>query len=119
MSKDKLKTIDDIISFGSDVSFDEFKSQLVKDLQLVGISILPDESQDSYEKLYSWFSSVCQHLIERDFQGYLNLLYRIDVSAEKFIHLNETNTEVDSNEIAASLVFNREMSKILLRKKYS
>lgn len=119
MSKDILKTFDEILSSSTQVSFVEFKAQLVKDLELVGISILPDDEHDDYEKLFDWFTKVCQYLIERDFQSYLNLLYRIDVSADKFIYFNQTRTDMDSNHIAALLVFNREMDKIILRKKYS
>jgi hypothetical protein len=48
----------------------------------------------------------------------MNLLYRIDVPAEKFMQMNEDNQEYNSNEIAALLLIKREIQKIRLRKSY-
>lgn len=110
--------VNKLISKDTDVSFEEIKNQLVKDLELAGISFLPTEVEN-IDGLCLWMSDICMYLIEKDFQSYLNLLYRIDVAAEKFIALNESESEFNSNEIAAILVIKREIEKIKLRKMYS
>jgi len=99
------------------VSFEDLKIQITKDFQLAGISFLPDETKD-LQDLISWTLAACLHLIEKDFQTYMNLLYRIDVPAEKFMQMNEESSEYDSNEIAAMILIKREIQKIRLRKKY-
>ena len=93
------------------------KFQITKDLQLAGIAYLPDDTNNLNE-LITWTSSLCLHLIEKEFQTYMNLLYRIDVPAEKFMQMNEDNQEYNSNEIAALLLIKREIQKIRLRKSY-
>ena len=117
MSNKVIKEVNDLIKNGEEVSYEELKNQIIKDLQLAGISFLPDDTENLNE-LISWTSSLCQHLIDKDFQTYMNLLYRIDVPAENFIKLNENNPEYNSNEIAALLLIKREIQKIRLRKMY-
>ena len=118
MSEDIKVIVTDLIKNGEEVTFIELKNQITKDFQLAGISFLPDETQ-SINELIEWTSSACLHLIEKNFQTYMNLLYRIDVPAEKFMQLNEENSGYDSNEIAALLVIKREIQKIRIRKQYS
>ncbi|MEN8138034.1 MAG: hypothetical protein ABFR62_06350 [Bacteroidota bacterium] len=117
MSDRVINEVNALIKSGTDVSYEELKVQITKDLQLAGISYLPDETENLTE-LISWTSSLCRHLIEKDFQTYMNLLYRIDVPAERFMKMNEENPNYDSNEIAALLLIKREVQKIRLRKSY-
>jgi len=119
MSKDKyIQEVNNDITNGDEVSFDELKYQITKDLQLAGIPYLPDDT-NNLQELITWTASLCLHLIEKEFQTYMNLLYRIDVPAERFMRMNEENLEYNSNEIAALLLLKREIQKIRLRKKYS
>ena len=112
-----IKEVYDHISNGIEVSFEELKFQITKDLQLAGIAYLPDDT-NNLQELITWTASLCMHLIEKEFQTYMNLLYRIDVPAESFMKMNEENQEYNSNEIAALLLIKREIQKIRLRKSY-
>ncbi len=119
MSKEKyLAEVNNHITEGAEVSFEELKFQITKDLQLAGIPHLPDDT-NNLQELITWTASLCLHLIEKEFQTYMNLLYRIDVPAERFMRMNEENLEYNSNEIAALLLLKREIQKIRLRKQYS
>ena len=112
-----IEEVNNHIAEGLEVSFEELKVQITKDLQLTGITYLPDDT-NNLQELITWTSSLCMHLINKEFQSYMNLLYRIDVPAERFMKMNEENLEFDSNEIAALLLIKREIQKIRLRKTY-
>ncbi len=112
-----IEEVNNHLANGEEVSFEELKNQITKDLQLTGISYLPDDT-NNLQELITWTASLCMHLIEKEFQTYMNLLYRIDVPAERFMKMNEENLEYNSNEIAALLLIKREIQKIRLRKSY-
>ena len=61
---------------------------------------------------------IVAYLMEKDFPRLLQVLYRIDVSEQK---LKETLAGTDTNtaEIIAQMIFEREMQKVEIRKKYS
>ena len=117
MSNKVIQEVNDLIKNGEEVGYIELKNQIIKDLQHAGVSFLTDDTENLNE-LISWTSSLCQHLIDKDFQTYMNLLYRIDVPAENFMKMNEENPDYNSNEIAALLLIKREIQKIRLRKMY-
>jgi len=112
-----IEEVNNHIANGVEVSYEELKFQITKDLQLAGIPFLPDDV-DNLQELITWTASLCLHLIEKDFQTYMSLLYRIDVPAERFMKMNEENLDYNSNEIAALLLIKREVQKIRLRKSY-
>ena len=109
--------VNEVLHEGIEVSFLELKTQILKDYQLAGLDFNTDQIEDM-ASLIQWAADTCQHLIERDFSAYMNLLYRIDVPAERFISLNESESDYNSNEVAAGLVLKREIDKIRLRKTY-
>ena len=112
MSKSNyIEEVNNNLANGVEVSYEELKFQITKDLQLAGIPYLPEDT-DNLQELITWTASLCLHLIEKEFQTYMNLLYRIDVPAERFMKMNEENLEYNSNEIAALLLIKREIQKI-------
>lgn len=54
-------------------------------------------------------------LIENDFQGLTNILYRIDVSEQKLKQLLQENEDEDAAAIIAGLIVERQKEKIQSR----
>ena len=58
-------------------------------------------------------------LITADFNGLIQLLYRIDVSEPALRQLLEQNQTAESGRLIAQLILERSWAKILTRKMYS
>lgn len=57
------------------------------------------------------------HLVERDFNKLLNILYRIDVSEEKIKKALLDNSD-PAGQVMAELIIERQFEKITARKKF-
>jgi len=90
---------------------------IIKDLQLEPDSLLI-EDELNYEALIHRLSQVLDHLISKDFNQLLNVLYRIDVSEEKLKEALATKPE-NTSTIIAKMILERELQKVATRKKYS
>lgn len=89
-------------------------NQLNKDLGMVNLSekfnsdISPDELKEGLLKLL-------QNLIEKNYEQYLNLIYRIDVS-ERDLRLLTTNNLSEDLENLTFLILKREFQKVWTQK---
>jgi len=59
-----------------------------------------------------------EHLINNEFDSFLNFLYRIDLSEDKIIHLSKNNQEIYIGSISF-LILKREWKKVWFRRTYS
>jgi hypothetical protein len=82
---------------------------VVKDLGLQQ----PKSAFTDLEKLQSWLAREISVLLDRDFQGLINILYRIDVSEAK---LKAAFAASDVSESIAGLIIERELQKVMSRK---
>ena len=57
-------------------------------------------------------------LIQKDFNALLQLLYRIDVDEKKIRHYLKENKNLDSAEILADMIIERQLQKIKSRKQF-
>ncbi|HKH63439.1 MAG TPA: hypothetical protein VKA49_21530 [Flavitalea sp.] len=73
----------------------------------------PEESQFIHQLAHS-----INELIENDFAGLVQILYRKDISESKLKELLAENTRHDSGWIIANLLIEREQQKIESRKLY-
>jgi hypothetical protein len=75
-------------------------------------------SQITYEQAFIKIMRVVEDLLERDFNGLVNILYRIDVSETQLKKALAASTE-DPASIITDMIFKREMQKVATRRKYS
>jgi hypothetical protein len=84
--------------------------QLNKDFSLTGINNSFIENCSIHE-LVIQLSKVIENLMKSDFQTYLNLLYRIDISESKMIEIDEIDTEKIAQKVT-SFILKREWQKV-------
>ena len=70
------------------------------------------------EELKSHLSFYIAELLEHNFEKLCSLIYRHDVSEEKFHHALQTGAVEGQAEIVAELVIERELQKVETRKTY-
>jgi len=94
----------------------EVVQQLQKDFDLCGLAIEFDEfivPEDLIKIVYQQI----YHLLVNNFDGYLQLLYRIDVAEQKIATQGDTIEVIAQKSIYN--VLQREYQKVKLREKYS
>lgn len=60
-----------------------------------------------------------EEMLQHDFQGLINLLYRIDVNESKLKAMLETNKGADAAAIIGALIIERQVQKAKNRNTYS
>ncbi len=94
----------------------EVIQQLQKDFELSGLAIELDEFMVPEDLIIVVYQQI-HHLLVNNFDGYLQLLYRIDVAEQKIITQGNT-TEIIAQKSTYN-VLQREYQKVKLREKYS
>lgn len=84
--------------------------QLNRDFNLIGIDNGFKEDI-SIKKLIIQLSALIEKLMKNDFQTYVNLLYRIDVSELKMREIDEIDVEKIAHKVT-SLILIREWQKV-------
>ena len=97
--------------------YQELILQLNKDFSLVGLdyTFLIDQTPI---QLKENLIVIVENLIKTDFNSYLNLLYRIDISEKKIIR-NKTDDLTIYSEKASFEILKRIWKKVWFRTKYS
>lgn len=90
-------------------------SQLNKDFSLTGIDCVFNEKLCIIE-LVSKLNENIAYLMENDFQTYLNLLYRIDISESKMKEIDEIEIDEISQRVT-SFILIREWQKVWFKNK--
>jgi len=92
-------------------------AQLNKDFILAGLSIGVENNLPPKE-LQQEVYTIVTHLINTNFEGFLSLLYRIDLSEEKIKSISKDDFDSYINQVSF-LILKREWMKVWYRKKYS
>lgn len=87
------------------------REALVMSLDL--IEVTPPENASSTQ-LENELAAHINYMVEKDFNGLLNLLYRIDVSEEKIKNALLLSTE-PAGQLIARLIIDRQLQKIAFR----
>jgi hypothetical protein len=74
---------------------------------------LPDKL--SYEEVKEKLSVYINHLINKDFEKLVALLYRIDVNEKKLQQFLQTQIDENTAELIADLILQRQLEKIKSR----
>lgn len=98
-------------------------SYLPEALTLVGHDLnLSDEitnlSHENIEQFRQWLANQIAYKMETDMEGFLQALYRIDISEKKAMQALSNQTELPPALALADLVIEREIQKINTRRWY-
>ncbi len=98
-------------------------SYLPEALTLVGHDLnLSDEisnlSHENVEQFRQWLANQIAYKMETDMEGFLQALYRIDISEKKAMQALSNQTELPPAVSLADLVIEREIQKINTRRWY-
>ncbi len=107
MSENKKEEVREMIEFIS------------KDMEKIGIETLPDNNiLHSLDELKKYLAEKITEMLDRNYEKLLNALYRIDVNEKKLHDLFSGKNREYIPEALADLIIERQMEKILWRKKY-
>ena len=99
---------------------EKFKNQLNKDFELCGLlTYLETFSDFSYEGVHESLSKTLKQIMSLNFNAYLQLLYRIDISERHLKEKMKAEFNKPENEVLADLLIKRILQKVILKKIYS
>lgn len=78
-----------------------------------------DNERERYEALKQMLVARLSQMIDREFDKFVNTLYRIDVNESKVKKILAEETFDKAIEMIADLIIQRQMEKVITRKKYS
>lgn len=104
---DKTEDIQEVVKFIS------------KDMNKIGIDSLPDNNiLHSLDELKKYLTEKIMEMLDRDYNKLLNALYLIDINEKKLHDLFSGSNREFIPEALAELIIERQMEKIMWRKKY-
>ena len=93
--------------------------QIKKDFDLFGVEIkFSGNRYDAYDELFSQIRPYIEQLMSRDYQRFMNVLYRIDVNEQQLKRKLEENASESTSEIISNLIIKRELQKVVIRNYY-
>jgi len=97
--------------------YQDLVNQLNKDFEVIGTSVDFSETT-SPSHLFDFLQEVVVQLLEKHFDVFLNLLYRIDINENKIKGIIDTMSS-DIDQQVTFLILKREWKKVWFRKYYS
>lgn len=89
------------------------------------IQILIDQLQielpqvNDADDLVEGLSEIINHLIQKDFQKLVYILYKVDVSEVKLKQMLQADSDENTSAIIARLIIERQIQKLESRKKFT
>lgn len=97
---------------------DKFEA-LLWSYEIVTSDKLVSMESESYEELERELAEYLDHLLISDYNKLIAILYRIDISQEKAVAALAENAQKESaGETLARLIINRQLEKVITRRKY-
>lgn len=97
--------------------YENLVKQLNKDFEIIGTAVNFSETENPLD-LFEFLQEVVSELLEKHFDVFLNLLYRIDINENEIKSVIDSMHE-DTEQKIAFLIFKREWEKVWFRKNYS
>ena len=97
--------------------YKDLVNQLNKDFEVIGTDVNFSETETP-QYLFEFLQEVISTLLEKQFDVFLNLLYRIDINEHQIKTIINQITE-DTEQQIAFLILKREWKKVWFRKYYS
>ncbi len=94
--------------------------QVKKDLGFFSLDVkFSGRKENAYEELFNQVFPHVRQLMEREYEKFFSLLYRVDIS-EKQIHVAQNaDPEAEVAKIISDLIIKRCLQKVVLRKLFS
>lgn len=90
-----------------------------EELQLINRHLASLDPEDqNYQEILNQLTPLVNHLLDNDLQTLMQLLYRIDVSEEKFKQALAFSEPQEMGEKVARLILDRQLKKIETRRRY-
>lgn len=97
--------------------YEKLIQQLNKDFQMSNLDVEIKSSLPPKE-LYKTLNDYLMHLIQKQYDDYLNFLYRVDVGETELLKVNSVDLEESINQVTF-LVLKREVQKVWLRENFN
>ncbi len=98
----------------------ETSDQLIKDFTMLDIPLeFKPLANQPYIELFNQAKEKIGELFEKDYHGFLNLLYRVDLSEEDLHRVVTHSVPPQLYEDITELLLKREFMKVVLRHRYS
>ncbi len=92
--------------------------QINKDFAFFSSGLQPEGSGTPYDRLFRAMVPVISQWLDRDYNRFIALLYRIDIPEPALKQALALRSEDPLAHVIADLIIQRELQKVLLRKKY-
>jgi hypothetical protein len=94
-------------------------AQIKKDFDFIGIEIqFGEEKNISFNGLAEKLQPEISELMQKNYQGFMNLLYRIDLNETRLKREISENKAQQVDRIIAELIIKRELQKVVIRSYY-
>lgn len=97
--------------------YQDLVNQLNKDFEIIGTDVNFSETKNPQD-LFEFLQEVISTLLEKHFDVFLNLLYRIDIDETKIKSIINQMAE-DTEQQITFIILKREWQKVWFRKYYS
>jgi regulator of sigma D len=106
-----------LVQIDQTLLYEDLVNQLNKDFEIIGTAINFSETENPKD-LFEFLQEVISELLEKHFDVFLNLLYRIDIN-ENQIKTIINQLADDTEQQIAFLILKREWQKVWFKKYYS
>ena len=106
-----------LIQIETNSLYQDLVNQLNKDFEIIGTAVNFSETENPTD-LLEFLQEVIAELLEKHFDVFLNLLYRIDINENEIKSIINEIAE-DTEQQIAFLILKREWKKVWFRKFYS
>ena len=97
--------------------YEDLVNQLNKDFEIIGTTVDFSESKNPSD-LFAFLQEVVSELLEKHFDVFLNLLYRIDINEQQIKTIIDQISD-DTEQQITFLILKREWKKVWFKKYYS
>ena len=106
-----------LIQIEQTLLYEDLVNQLNKDFEVIGTAVNFSETENPKD-LFEFLQEVISTLLEKHFDVFLNLLYRIDIDEHQIKTIINQIAE-DTEQQIAFLILKREWKKVWFRKFYA
>jgi hypothetical protein len=93
--------------------------QIQKDFEFAGIPLSFENTEAlTFQKITEKIQPLLAELMTKNYQGFMNLLYRIDLNESRIKKETAAQPEKKFEEIIAALVIKRELQKVVIKEYY-
>ncbi|WP_196895850.1 hypothetical protein [Aureivirga marina] len=117
MNSEEKNTLQSIHDLQSENLYEMLVQQIIKDFRFANVEISFSENV-SPDNLVLELFQIIKNLLLKDYNAYLNLLYRIDVSEKELKNATFKDNIEEFCKHVCFLILKKEIQKIYYRKKY-